>query len=124
MLSFAAGLLPVPLLSAANAASVENGFVRRPHPAARVRREAELLFINQIMPLTVIETVAVRFDARLVTFALSLSVYVKVSTPSNPAGGLYVNLPMSAPDVVMTICPPFAVVSSKALIVDVGFVPR
>src|SRR5215204_4308188 len=124
MLSFAAGLLPVPLLSAANAASVENGFVRRPHPAASVRQEAELLLINQIMPLTVIETVAVRFDAAVVTFALSVSEYVKVSTPSNPAGGLYVNFPMSAPDVVMTICPPFAVVASKAVIVEMGLVPR
>src|SRR4026207_134514 len=108
MLSFAAGLLPVPLLSALNAASVENGFVRRPHPAASVRQEAELLLINQIMPLTVIETVAVRIDARLVTFALSLSVYVKVSVPSNPAGGLYVNLPISAPETVITTSPPFA----------------
>src|SRR5215213_6697319 len=124
MLSFAAGLLPVPLLSVLNAARLENGFVRRPHPAASVRQEAALLLINQIMPLTVIETVAVRFDAAVVAFALSVSVYVKVSTPSNPAGGLYVNLPMSAPDVVITICPPFAVVASKALIVDVGLVPR
>src|SRR5215204_1137501 len=124
MLSFAAGLLPLPLLSAAKAASVENGFVRRPQPAASVRQDGALLLINQIMPLTVIETVAVRFDAAVVTFALSLSVYVKVSTPSNPAGGLYVNLPMSAPDVVMTIWPPFAVVASKALMVDVGLVPR
>src|SRR5215213_2249122 len=122
MLSFAAGLLPLPLLSAANAASVENGFERRPQPATT--QEVALLLINQIMPLTVIETVAVRFDAAVATFALSLSVYVKVSTPSNPAGGLYVNLPMSAPDVVMTICPPFAVAASKALIVDVGLVPR
>jgi len=64
----------VPLLSALKAARVENGFVRRPQPAASVRHEAELLLINQIMPLTVIETVAVRFDAALVTFALSLSV--------------------------------------------------
>src|SRR6185369_13477723 len=31
---------------------------------------------------------------------------------------------MSAPDVVMTICPPFAVVASKALIVDAGLTPR
>jgi len=114
----------VPLLSALNAASVENGFVRRPHPAASVVHAAELLLINQIMPLTVIDTVAVRFAAEVVTLALSVSVYVKVSVPSNPAGGLYVNLPMSAPDVVMTICPPFAVVASKALIVDVGLTPR
>src|SRR5215211_4570705 len=123
MLSFAAGLLtPATPFKASNAASVENGFVRRPQPATT--QDAALLLINQIMPLTVIETVAVRFDAALVTFALSLSVYVKVSTPSNPAGGLYVNLPMSAPEVVMTICPPFAVAASKALIVDVGLVPR
>src|SRR6185369_11781516 len=31
---------------------------------------------------------------------------------------------MSAPDVVMTICPPFDVVASKALIVEVGLTPR
>lgn len=123
MLSFAAGWFAPPLpLTALNAASVENGLVRRPHPATT--HEAALLLINQIMPATVIETVAVRFNAAVVTLALSVSVYVKVSTPSNPAGGLYVNLPMSAPDVVMTICPPFAVVASKALIVDVGLVPK
>lgn len=74
MLSFAAGLLPVPLFSRANAFSDENGFVRRPHPAASVVQEAELLLMNQIMPATVIETVAVRFDAADVMFALSLSV--------------------------------------------------
>jgi len=64
-------------------ARVLNGFVNRPSQG----HEAVLL-MNQIMPLTVIETVAVRFDAAVVTFALSVSVYVKVSTPSNPAGGL------------------------------------
>jgi len=79
-------------------ARVLNGFVRRPSQG----HEAVLL-INQIMPLTVIDTVAVRFNAAVSTFGLSLSVYVKVSVPSNPGGGLYVNLPMSAPEVVMTI---------------------
>ena len=78
----------MPLLSAVKAASVENGFVRRPQPAASVVQAAPLLLINQIMPLTVIETVAVRFDAAVVAFALSVSVYVKVSVPSKPAGGL------------------------------------
>ena len=74
MLSFAAGLLPVPLLSPLNAARVENGFVRRPQPAASVVQAVALLLINQIMPLTVIDTVAVRFAAEVVTFALSVSV--------------------------------------------------
>src|SRR6185503_11424849 len=106
---------------ASNDASVLNGFVRRPSHGHTI---PALLLINQIMPLTVIETVAVRFNAAVSTFGLSLSVYVKVSVPSNPGGGLYVNLPMSAPDVVMTICPPFAVVASKALMVDVGLTPK
>ena len=53
ILSLAAGLFPAPLLTAAKAASVLNGFVRRPSHG----HEAVLL-INQIIPLTVIVTVA------------------------------------------------------------------
>ena len=54
---------------ASKAARVLKGFVRRPSQG----QEAALL-INQIMPLTVIETVAVRFEAADVAFALSVSV--------------------------------------------------
>ncbi len=56
MLSFAAGLAPAPLLSALNAARVENGFDSRPHPATT--HGAALLLTNQIIPATFSDTVA------------------------------------------------------------------
>ncbi len=72
MLSLAAGLLPVPLLNELKAASVLNGLERRPQPAAV--QEVALLLMNQTMPLMLIDTVAVRLEAALVAFGLSVRV--------------------------------------------------
>ncbi len=58
-----------------------NGEVSLPFPAGAA------LFTNQIIPLT--DMLTVPFCAPL-TF---VRVYVKVSVPSNPAGGSYVKLP-------------------------------
>src|SRR6185369_1470557 len=102
MLSFAAGLLPVPLFKAWNAASVENGFDRRPQPATT--QDAALLLMNQIMPLMGMLTVAVSVPPP----SSRAIVYLNVSVPSNPAGGLYVNLPIVPPVTLITTVPPFA----------------
>ncbi len=69
-------MVPVPSLTATNAARELNGLLSRPSPA-----EAALLSMNQIMSATGSVTVAVELP-----WALD-SVYVKVSLPLNPAGG-------------------------------------
>ena len=53
ILSLAAGLLPAPLLTAWKDASVLNGLVRRPSQG-----HDAVLLMNQIIPLTLIVTVA------------------------------------------------------------------
>src|SRR5262245_61471133 len=102
MMWFAAGCRPTPSLTAWKAARLLNGEFRRPSPDT-----ALLLSMNHHPPSsTCISTSALRLAEGLEM------VYVKISVPWKPAGGVYLNWPIPAPDVVIVTEPPLADVVS------------